>query len=84
MHVFAVHQLEKVERSGFGWVRNLIFLELNDEQWTKHCSTQALAGPHGPHGALTLATQALAAKPIIHDGEYYFLKTQYEFRGHDT
>jgi arylsulfatase len=28
-------------------------------------------------GATTLATQALAAKPIIHDGEYYFLKSQY-------
>ena len=28
-------------------------------------------------GALTLATQALAAKPIVHDGEYYFLKSQY-------
>jgi hypothetical protein len=28
-------------------------------------------------GALTLATQALAAQPIIHDGEYYFLKSQY-------
>ena len=28
-------------------------------------------------GASTLATSALAAKPIVHDGEYYFLKSQY-------
>ena len=28
-------------------------------------------------GALTLATQALAANPVVHDGEYYFLKSQH-------
>jgi arylsulfatase A-like enzyme len=28
-------------------------------------------------GALLFTTQALAAKPIVHDGEYYFLLSQY-------
>jgi hypothetical protein len=37
-----------------------------------------LSGLTGLAGSLALALPVFAAKPIVHDGEYYFLERQYE------